>query len=177
MSGRLIRSCVLTLCILALSATAAHGAVDIDRVSSPVIYLDTADGFTGMYAGYQVVNNSGAAIDDLWVGTENFSGPIITTSDQEDGFVSLGPIANGQTVYAYIYLKATAETTNETHDVTVYDGIPPALGGSGTQLAAAPIAPGGDGDGSGVQNGLAVQFELAAGETVGAQANKVTTTV
>jgi len=155
----------------------ASAAVDIDRVSSPVIYINAGDGFVGMHAGYQVINNSGADIDDLWVGTENFSGPSIGNGDNEDGLVSLGPLADGQTTYAFIYLKATAITTGETHNVTVYDGLPPALGGTGTQLAAAPTPPGGKGDGSGIQNGLAVQFSLDAGDTISANANKVDTTV
>jgi len=173
-SGRQIYS---TFLLLLLGATSAFAAVDIDRVSSPVVYIDTVESFTGMYAGYQVVNNSGADIGDLWVGTEDFSGTIIATGDGEDGFVSLGPLANGQAAYAFIYLKATAVTTGETHDVTVYDGVPPVLGGTGTQLAAAPTAPGGAGDGSGVQNGLGVRFSLDSSGTIGANANKVDTTI
>uniref|UniRef100_UPI002630C9D9 hypothetical protein n=1 Tax=uncultured Eudoraea sp. TaxID=1035614 RepID=UPI002630C9D9 len=169
---RIGRQIYLTLLLLLLGATSVHAAVDIDRVSSPVIYTNVGEDFVGMYAGYQVVNNSGADIDDLWVGTENFSGTI-----REDGFVSLGPLASGQTTYAFIYLKATAVTSAETHDVTVYDGVPTALGGVGTQLAAAPAPPGGAGDGSGTQNGLGVQFTLDAGDTIAAGANKVNTTV
>ncbi|MDH3767553.1 MAG: hypothetical protein OES99_03770 [Gammaproteobacteria bacterium] len=134
-----------------LAAEASLAAVDVDRVSSPVIYVDTGEGFEGMYAGYEIANNSGADIDDLWVGTENFSGTIISNGDNENGYVSLGALANGQIAYAFIYLKATGITTGETHDVAVYDGVPAALGGSGTQLTAAPTAPGGAGDGSGVQ--------------------------
>ena len=140
---RIGRQIYLTLLLLLLGANSVHAAVDIDRVSSPVIYTNVVENFVGMYAGYQVVNNSGADIDDLWVGTENFSGTIISTGDREDGFVSLGPLASGQTAYAFIYLKATAVTSAETHDVTVYDGVPMALGGAGTQLAAAPAPPGG----------------------------------
>jgi len=177
MPGRLVKHCLCMLSLFAVGATAALAAVDIDRVSSPVIYINAGDGFVGMHAGYQVINNSGADIEDLWVGTENFSGPFIGSGDDEDGFVSLGPLADGQTAYAFIYLKATAVTTGETHDVTVYDGIPPAVGGTGTQLAAAPRPPGGKGDGSGTQNGLAVQFSLDAGDTISANANKVNTTV
>ncbi|MBT8091622.1 MAG: hypothetical protein KJN77_01210, partial [Gammaproteobacteria bacterium] len=158
-------------------ASPAFAAVDIDRVSSPKIYINPGKGFLGMYAGYQVINNSGVDIEDLWVGTENFSGPIISTNDEEDGFVSLGPLASGETAYAFIYLKATGTASAETHDVTVYDGVPPALGGTGTQLPAAPTAPGGKGDGSGTQNGLAVQFILDASDTIAAGANKVNATV
>ncbi len=174
------RLLILTAGVFLLSSVAAlpaAAAVDIDRVSSPVLYIDSGESFFGMHAGYEITNNSGADIEDLWVGTENFSGPAISTGDDEDGFVSLGPLADGATAYAFIYLQAAAETTGETHDVTIYDGLPPALGGSGTQLAAAPTPPGGKGDGSGVQNGLAVEFSLDAGETIGANANKVDTTV
>ena len=167
---------VCTLLIL-LFATSASAAVDIDRVSSPVLYINAGDGFVGMYAGYQVINNSGADIDDLWVGAENFSGPFIGLGTGENGFVSLGPLANGQTSYAFIYLQAAAITTGETHDVTVYDGVPVALGGAGTQLAAAPTLPGGAGDGSGSQNGLGVQFSIDSGDTISANSNKVDTTV
>ena len=160
-----------TLILLLLGISGAHAAVDITRVSSPVIYIDSGPGFVGMYAGYQVVNNSGADIDDLWVGTENFSGSIISTGDGEDGFVSLGPLASGETGHAFIYLKATAITTGATHDVTVYDGVPAALGGTGTQLAAAPTPAGG------TQNGLGVRFSLSSKDTIAAGANKIVTTV
>ncbi|MDH3439237.1 MAG: hypothetical protein OEM63_00695, partial [Gammaproteobacteria bacterium] len=177
MTTRQLLVLTLTLLLSILGARAALAAVDIDRVSSPVIYINAGDGFVGMHAGYQVINNSGADIDDLWVGTEGFSGPFIGNGDNEDGFVSLGPLADGQTTYAFIYLKATAVTTGETHDVTIYNGVPPALGGAGTQLAAAPTPPGGKGDGSGTQNGLAVQFSLDAGDTIAANSNKVDTTV
>ena len=166
-------ACFLT----ALASATALAAVEIDRVSSPVIYINSGDGYVGMHAGYQIVNNTGSDIADLWVGTENFSGPIITTGDNENGYVALGPLADGQTAYAFPYLKATAVTTGETHDVTIYDGLPPALGGSGVQLTAAPTPPGGKGDGSGVQNGLAVQFSLDADSTISANSNKVDTTV
>ena len=160
--------------LLSILGTApAAAAVDIDRVSSPVIYINAGDGFVGMHAGYQISNNSGSDIEDLWVGTENFSGPSIGTGDNEDGFVSLGQLADGATAYAFIYLKAIAVTSGETHDVTAYDGIPSALGGSGTQLLAAPTPPGGRGDGSGSQNGSAVEFSLDADDTISANANKV----
>ena len=171
-----IRTTLFSLALL-LGTSLASAAVDIDRISSPVTYLNTSNNFRGMYAGYQVVNNSGTDIGDLWVGTENFSGPFISTADIEDGFVSLGPLAAGEMAYAYIYLKSTAVATGETHDVSVYDGVPPALGGVGTQVLANPTAPGGDGDGSGVQSGLGVSFTLDAKDTIGANANKVVTTV
>ena len=174
---RNIQTITSSILLSLLFTVRALAAVDIDRVSSPVLYINDGEGFIGMYAGYQVVNNGGADIDDLWVGAENFSGPTITTGDGEDGFVSLGPLANGQTAYAFIYLQAPAATTGETHDITVYDGVPSTLGGTGTQLTAAPTLPGGAGDGSGTQNGLAVQFSLDASGTVGANSNKVNSTV
>ncbi|MBT8065815.1 MAG: hypothetical protein KJO09_01145, partial [Gammaproteobacteria bacterium] len=54
-----VHRCVRTLLIL-LFATTASAAVDIDRVSSPILYINAGNGFVGMYAGYQVINNSGA---------------------------------------------------------------------------------------------------------------------
>ena len=171
-----VHRCVCTLLLLLLGS-AASAAVDIDRVSSPVLYINAGDGFVGMYAGYQVINNSGADIGDLWVGAENFSGPSISLGTGENGFVSLGPLADGQTSYAFIYLQAAAITTGETHNVTVYDGVPAALGGAGTQLTAAPMLSGGAGDGSGTQNGLAVQFSIDSGDTISANSNKVDLTV
>ena len=107
---RNIQTITSSILLSLLFTVRALAAVDIDRVSSPVLYINDGEGFIGMYAGYQVVNNGGADIDDLWVGAENFSGPTITTGDGEDGFVSLGPLANGQTAYAFIYLQAPAAT-------------------------------------------------------------------
>ncbi|MGQ7848166.1 hypothetical protein ACUNV4_26960 [Granulosicoccus sp. 3-233] len=172
MRFRISRAIGLALIILGFLSH-AHAAVDVDRMSSPTIHVASSAGFVGMYAAYQITNNSSSDITDLWVGTENFSGSIISTGSGEDGFVSLGPLAVGQTTTAFIYLQASAVTSGETHDVTVYNGIPSTLGGTGTQLLATPVTLGGSGDGSGVQNGFAVQFLLDSIDTAGNNASTV----
>jgi uncharacterized repeat protein (TIGR01451 family) len=119
--------------LLPQKATAASCSINtITRISSPgKFYIDSgvSPSPLGMYVGYKITNNSGAAYSDLWVKLENFTGGIIGLGTNEDGIVHVGYLASGDTTTVYVYLKATGAPSNTTsavqkHTVSLYPSRP-----------------------------------------------------
>ncbi|MFT7581641.1 MAG: hypothetical protein ACI9MR_003319, partial [Myxococcota bacterium] len=141
----------LLFTFLLLAATAAPAAaVDVTRVSSPVLYIDSPFALSGMYAAYRIENNDGVDYADLFVTIGGFAGPEIGLAPLEDGVDHLGPLADGVSKVAYFYLASGSATDAEDHTVSVTVGSP-----------------------AGASAGSAV-FAMTAEETIKAQANKVT---
>ncbi len=136
------------------AAAACSGALTVTRISGGELDIDTgiSPQLVGSYAGYRI-DNTGAAIDDLWVKAGNFSGGVVSLAPKEDGLVHPGPLATSATTFAYIYLTASGAGTAQTHDVELYDGHP-SFGG--TQLCSE-------------------SYSLQVVETIKAAANKVNT--
>ncbi len=97
---------------LAVGTVSAQVQIDADGVprSSPKFYIDPdkAPPWTGMYVVHSI--SSSSAQSDIWVKVDSFTGGVVSLADNEDGKVSLGAIAAGETKMAYFYLKATIET-------------------------------------------------------------------
>lgn len=102
-------------------------SVSVTRISSPIFYFDPSltPKLSSGYVGYRISNDSGAAIDDLWVAVDNFKGAVISPAPYENGVSHVGPLGAGQSTVVFFYLSATRQTsTPQNHDVVVYDGSP-----------------------------------------------------
>ncbi|MFO0749763.1 MAG: hypothetical protein U1F43_29445 [Myxococcota bacterium] len=99
-------------------------ALTIDRVSSPVIFIDGAQ--RANYAGYRVTNDDAVDYPALWVQLgEWWANPNVRLAPLEDGVVAVGPLARGESRVVYFYLAADhASWTGERHAVLVYDAWP-----------------------------------------------------
>ncbi len=119
---------------VAHAAACSLSSITVTRISAPNFYIDNSPSsiLLSNYVGYRITNNSGSAIDDLWVQIGNFSGPLIGTALDEDGISHLGPLANGASTLVFFYLSASTTTLGsvETHDVTLYDTRPDLAGGA-----------------------------------------------
>lgn len=76
-----------------------------------------------------MTNNTGAALNDVWVRLENLSGGILSLATNEDGLTHVGPMAAGATKQVYFYLKHDStltgdSTTEQTHRVVLYPSNP-----------------------------------------------------
>lgn len=143
------------LCCCAV--TPAAGQVSITRTSGDIFYIDSGDNLKGMYAAYRVTNNTGAALDEMWVGIGSFTGGVVGLATYEDGLVKVGNLANSAATTVFFYLAATGATaTAQGHTVSVYDNKP-SRGGA-------------------VIGSQAFSF-TAVEETIAALANKVTAVV
>ncbi|MFO0745029.1 MAG: Ig-like domain-containing protein [Myxococcota bacterium] len=149
--GAALVGAIVVLCSL---GAAAH-ALQIERVSSPILYVDNTNGstFRGMYAAYRITNNDATAYADTFVTVSGFSASAkIKPGQFEDGVQHLGPLAPGQKKTAYFYLYASgAVSVAESHTVSVFGTRPPA-----TALATA-------------------SFSLTTTDSITANANKVKT--
>jgi hypothetical protein len=129
-SPRSIASLVLFGALCAFSEDAL--AIGIERVSSPVFYIDDAHGdqYRGSYVGYRITNDDAVAYSNLWVRLNGIvPGATITLAPNEDGLASTGPLGIGASRVVFFYLVAAAEKpTPETHTVSVFtyrSGSPP----------------------------------------------------
>ncbi|HEX4945599.1 MAG TPA: hypothetical protein VFZ34_02900 [Blastocatellia bacterium] len=105
-------------------------------LSSPFLYVDTAQPLTvsAEYVGYQIKNDTGVAITDLWVKLTT-AGTIVTLATNEDGLYHVGPLAVNATANVYFYVKmdttqvpGVGATAPQSQTVAVYDGNPNAGG-------------------------------------------------
>ena len=131
----------------------------ITRKSSPIHYRDmsTTPNLTGMYYAYQITNNTGGILSDVWVQIEGIDlSAIVQLAPTEDGLQSLGSLANAEAKYVYFYFVSSAATAvGQAHDVVVYDTVP--------SLAPSPVCQS--------------TFSVTSEETIKAEANKVDTVV
>ena len=108
--------------LLTLSRPAA--AIDIERVSSPIFYIDDGhgDAYRGMYAGDRITNGDGVDYQNLFVTLGGFAPTAnVKLAPSEDGVLSTGPIAHGTSRVVYFYLVAAAQKlTQENHTVSVF---------------------------------------------------------
>ncbi|MEP7028102.1 MAG: hypothetical protein ABI960_05865, partial [Candidatus Eisenbacteria bacterium] len=150
------RALVLVLGLLAIPAVAS-AQFTIQRTSSPIFYNDTGNSpsLRCMYAAYEVTNTGASTVNDVWVDISGFTGGVVAPAPTEDGLVELGAMAPGQKKTAYFYLQANSTTAAaQGHTVRVYASRPP--------TAAA----------------LTQAFTITSVQnTIGANANKVTTVV
>jgi len=149
----MIRVLRALLALLILAGTAATaGAVTLQRISGPVMYIDSGDGLNSAYVGYEVTNTDGISYLDVWADIGGFTGGVVSVN--EDGRVHLGAMAPGQSRTAFFFVRATGATgTTQSHTVTVYDGVP-----GGTVI------------GSGT-------YGITVEETIKANANKLTAVI
>jgi len=127
----------ITLGAIALTAMAAPSvrALDIERESSPVLYID-GDVDRGMYAAYRITNDDAVDHPALWVAIGGWRvGSRVGLAPREDGVTFLGPLARGASATAYFYLVADRTTFfPEEHEVAAFaadptrpDALEPAL--------------------------------------------------
>ena len=121
------------------AATCASVNIPVAQKSHPLsgsVYLFYVDhsppgshpAVTNSYVAYQITNNTGSALSDVWVKLENFTGAKIELAGNETGIYHVGPLANGASSNVYFFLKSTASSgANQKHDVTVYNGNPSAV--------------------------------------------------
>lgn len=106
----------------------SQNGITITALHSNPLYLEeNKTPLLNMYFGYSVTNNSGAAIEDLWVKLSNFvgTGSVFSLGTNENGISHVGPVANGATKVVYFYVKATGATTNaQSQDVTLFNSNP-----------------------------------------------------
>ncbi|MDH5421221.1 MAG: DUF11 domain-containing protein, partial [Acidimicrobiia bacterium] len=111
----------------AQAAACTAGQFTVSRLHSPIFYTDFGDSVNGMYLGYAITNTTGAAIPDLWVTADTFSG-VVGLAANEDGIQHFGRVAPGATVYAYFYVTTTANSNAaQTHQIKMF-GAPPTAG-------------------------------------------------
>ncbi len=147
------------LCLIAaltlLFAASASAAPTLTRQSSPVFYTDFGKNLSCMYVAYQVTND-GVSRPNMWATIGSFTGGSVSLAPSENGIVSLGSFAPGQSKLACFYLQASSLSAGaQGHTITVLDNVP----GIGATLATGNFA-----------------FTSVA-DTIAASANKVTTTV
>jgi hypothetical protein len=132
----------------------ANNNISVTRTSASAVYIDTglSTPITNAYASYEIQNNTGSTISDLWVKIGNFAGPNIGLGTYSLDTHHVGALASGASTTVYFYLKASAATaSNETHSIVLYDGNPSVVSSTCSNV-----------------------FSLAASETIKAAANKVT---
>ena len=106
-------------------------ALQINRTSDGVIYIDTSSSVYCSYASYQVINNDGVSHSNLWVKIDSFTSGKVGLNNTNAGQYNLGTLGINQTNTVFFYLQATnTVTTNETHTIRVFRGRPDV----GTQL-------------------------------------------
>lgn len=110
----------------AYASSCASVSITVNRISSPVFYIDTrSPGMYDAYVGYSITNSTGSAINDLWVKLESFTGSVLSLSTHENGVSHVGPLANGASTTVFFYLHATGATnTSQSHDVVLYPSNP-----------------------------------------------------
>ena len=118
---------ILSFSSVANAQTCASQNITVARVSSPTLFVDLGNSppLDSAYAGYEITNNTGSTISDLWVTASNFAGPFLSLSTNEDGITHFGSLAAGAKAYIYFYYQASAITAvGETHDISIFDGSP-----------------------------------------------------
>ena len=100
-------------------------ALQINRTSDAVIYIDTANNVYCSYAAYQIVNNDGVAYSNLWVKADTFSGTIVSLGGGDPGQYNTGSLAVGKTNTVFFYYRTTGVTAvAQTHAIKVFRGRP-----------------------------------------------------
>lgn len=119
---------------LSPAAACTASVATVTRTSSPTLYYGKpTSGYFGHYAAYRITN-TGAAMGDLWVKAQNFSGPTISLGGNEDGIVHIGALASGASATAFIYLQTNqTATAGETHNIALYPSRPDLVAPSCTQ--------------------------------------------
>lgn len=123
---------LLVICSLPAAAQvndcSADNSITITPLHSSTIYLEKdKTPLLDMYFGYSITNNSGSAINDLWVRLNNFTGTgsVFTLATYENGVSHIGSLENGATKVVYFYVKATGPSANsQSHDVSLYPSNP-----------------------------------------------------
>ena len=100
-------------------------ALQINRTSDAVIYIDTANNVYCSYAAYQIVNNDGVAYSNLWVKADTFSGTIVSLGGGDPGQYNTGSLAVGKTNTVFFYYRTTGVTAvAQTHAIKIFRGRP-----------------------------------------------------
>ncbi len=128
---------ILGLAAVALApATSAHAAncsdpgvnISVVRESSPVLYFDPASNqnpkLNASYVQYTITNNTGSAIQDLWVKLQDFSGTKVSLSSTENGITHVGAFPAGATKNVYFLLAVSGTGSSQTHNVGIYPSNP-----------------------------------------------------
>jgi hypothetical protein len=103
-----------------------------------VMYIDTgvSPRIDAAYVGYQITNNTNAALSGYWVSLTDFRGNVISLANAGDANQQLidnsspvPDVAIGATKTVYFLIKASTSTkTLQTHTVSIYGGRPDAVG-------------------------------------------------
>jgi len=119
--------------LLLLIAMQVQAAVTISRTSSPVFYTDSGTGTPTTsprcnYLSFSITTDT--AINDAWATISTFGGtPVyLALGGGDDGLAHFGPMAAGQTQYAYFYVCSSftggGTVAGQTYNVTAYSGNP-----------------------------------------------------
>ena len=144
------RACVwLAAFAVMLGALGVSHAQTIRRITAPgKFYVDDKQGagIVYNYAVYMVSNNTASTIPSAYVALTNLIATnLISLSTNDSGVRPLGALAPGETKMAAFFLKGPSftansdslyNTTNETHTIRVYNGVP----GIGTALVSSNYA-------------------------------------
>ncbi len=126
MWGRILKTVIVLITLFSTSQLMA--SVSITRTSAPDFYIDTGTTpmLLGQYAAYKITNDGATAYEDVWIEIKNFTGGDVSLASNENSQIGLGSLAIGQTKLAYFYLVSagTATTTDQEHDLAVYEGPP-----------------------------------------------------
>lgn len=111
----------------------AHNGLKVYPSHGSVFYIDTGQGqeINATYVGYRVENTTGSTMENLWAQIGTFTGGVVSLSNPLDQKYRVGDVASGATEASFFLLQANQPTsTDQTHDITIYDADPDAGGSS-----------------------------------------------
>jgi uncharacterized repeat protein (TIGR02543 family) len=111
----------------------AHNGLKVYPSHGSVFYIDTGQGqeINAAYVGYRVENTTGSTMENLWAQIDTFTGGVVSLSNPLDRNYRVGDVASGATGASFFLLQANQPTTtDQTHDITIYDADPDAGGSS-----------------------------------------------
>ena len=111
--------------------TCAAANITITPLHSSIFYADFSPSppslpdLAGHYVGYQITNNTGAALASPYLKLSNFTGGVVSLATGQGSAQPLGALSTSASGKGYFYLAASAATAAaQTHTVAVYDRNP-----------------------------------------------------
>ncbi|MCB1198834.1 MAG: hypothetical protein KDK51_10705, partial [Deltaproteobacteria bacterium] len=100
-------------------------AWQVDSIYGDTAYYDDTPSLPAVYIGYKITNDTGSAVNDVWVTIDDIAGTNLTQlAANESGEYHIGTMANNAVEYVYFYLLTSGAATGETHNIKVYDEKP-----------------------------------------------------
>lgn len=110
-----------------VAPTCSVAGITVDSLGGPNFYIDSGSSpeFRSSYTGYKITNNTGAALNDVWVQLSDFTGGSLALGSGQAAAQRAGDVASAATTSRFWYLTASTATTNpQNHTVTVYQHNP-----------------------------------------------------